>query len=648
METESFSLQLRIDDQTGQILELRDPERGASGLIAAYEPGHEIEINGLPLKTRVVAVAEARYEHITTLAGVYSSAYGAGVRFTIRRVITCGGQRNHTGPVQSCHIRYEVLRSPNTVEQETLDYIWQPELEAPLRIERVGVLCAKAKWFGQNTRMRAIAIGGSGPREHVSIEDGKISEVVPYLQTGFRTCFPGQPTIAGALYCEGADNPNYTWMCVRRSSTGGRLKYDNGRHGVDFFYFTDMQVQQQIFTPAVSFLYGRGLEDADRALAAQFDRFYEPPGWWYNTTWFWLHPLWQTGGSFDAMAAGAETLADGCGVNGFGLCTHDIPWSGNDVDPGSLMPSPSMGGDEGLRRAVERIKAKGGRTYIWFTRTAHRPDQIAYQNDWSISGIDGRPVRIRNRPDVGVFADIFNPMHPGVEAHLFETIAYYVKVLGIDGIFWDSGFQPLPPDFSGRGFHKHPGESMSAYLSFYERVYRFGRGLSKDFFMWGEGLSVDVPMNGFAVDSRNHHGASGHRLMHRLAHAGPRRLVWRSAWAHDVASGMPFIEPFNDVHAPPTVAHYETIARNPMNRWICQTVKERGVRQAVGLADGVSLLDEYVIACPGISGAVSLPAAKAGGGVLENVLTKATVRGASAGGQVTFDLPASGAYRLKG
>jgi hypothetical protein len=164
--------------------------------------------------------------------------------------------------------------------------------------------------------------------------------------------------------------------------------------------------------------------------------------------------------------------------------------------------------------------------------------------------------------------------------------------------------------------------------------------------MWVEGISTDAPMNAFAVDNRGPLASPGHALMRRLAHLGPKRLVWRSAWPHDLASAFPFIAPTNDIGWDPAEATYRKAAADPMNRWICKIVRERGVRQAVGLADGISLLDEFVVASPGVSGTVTVPAALCRGNTLTQVIDGTAVAGRPGAGGTSFDLPASGAYRM--
>ena len=628
---DQFSLNIELDPQTGQILGLRDPKLDVE--ILRCERGAELELNDQPLDTRLSSVVQSRGEHITVLEARHNAAYGAGWTLRIRRVLTIGGGGLHPGPENSVHLRYEVRRVPHTEPGAGLDYIWQPALEAPLHLDTLTGLAAPVLWFGKPTRIRALAIGGSGPREHVSLEDGPVKEVLPFLQTAFRTVFPGQQSINGALYYHPSDE-RFVWTVARRPQTGGRVLFGENRQAFRFDYFTDFNLQNEFQTPAVSFLYGRGLKAADRVLAEQFDRYEEPPDWWHKTTWFWLHPNWQRGGSFATMSRGADILMDECGVNGFGIFMHDVPWSGNDCDVASPQPSPRLGGAAGLQRAVERIRNKGGHTYVWLSRHGHRQDTMGWQESWAVRGVDGRPVRIYNHPDVGVRLDIINCADPTFFDYIAGWIEYYVKQLGITGIFWDSGLQALPPDFGNKPYLRWPGETSARALDFYEKIYRFGRTLSPDFFMWVEGISTDAPMNAFAVDGRGH---TGHALLRRIAHAGPKRLIWRSAWPHDVASGFPFIRPFNDVCWEATETRYREVAADPMNQWLCRTVKERGCRQAIGLIDGISQLDEFVIASPGVTGKVVVPGVQ----ILEHVITGTKVRAKNS----VFNLPEAGAYR---
>lgn len=639
-----FALNIEVDSQSGALRKLADPELDMT--LLAYDGGAEVEVNGRPTACRVVDIQASTGEHLTTLEGHLHTTYMAGQRVQLRRQITLGGAAtHHTGPPNSAHIRYELRRLPWTDMEKGIERPWGDPIEAPLFLETLGVLGGRTEWFGPKTRMRAIAIGGSGPREHVSYEDGPVAEVSQYLRSAFRSAFPGQMTIPGAMYYH-PDDERWVWVIVRQPHTGGMVEIDEGRHGFRFAYFKPIGMRGEAFTPEVSIFWGRGLDESERVLAEQFDQFVEPPDWWWSTAWFWLHPIWQRGGSLAAAREAVGILSDECGVKGYGLATHDVPWAGRDIDPRSLRPSPSLGGDDQMKRLTDAIRQRGGHSYIWFTRTAMAPGGDL-RDEWVVRGIDGKPLGLSPQPGSGVNIEMLNNADPGVRDYLFSVIEYYVTQLGVTGIFWDSGLQPMPPDFVDRDDLNHPGEAMAAPMKFYRDVYEFGRSLSDDFFMWHEGISTEARSNGFAVDNPTHGVNSGHVLMHRIAHRGPRRLVWRSAWSLDVAGAMPFIRPESDVGAPTDAAHYRKIAADPMNRWLCQTLASRGCRQARGVADGVSVLDEFVIAADRIKGGqVLVPEALCKGQTLVHELDGSRIEGKAVEGGVAFEVPGCGAWKM--
>ncbi len=633
-----FSLSIEVDPQTGQLRSLADPETSIP--LIACEPGVELRFNDVDLPTRLVGHNESTGEHIAQLSGTIESGYGAAASLSVRRVISRGGNHLRPGPANSVHIRYELTRVPNQPAESGIDYIWRRAIEAAVRLETLTVLGAPMRWFGPNTRMRALAIGGTGPREHVSLEDGPVAEIVPWLQTPFRSEFPGQLSANGALYYD-PETQKWVWMLVRRPATTGRICFDEHHIAYRFGYHKALPVEDEVFTPAVSLFWGQGLDAADQMLARQFDQYQEPPDWAWHSVWFWLHPAWAVDVDFDGAAEAVKVLSGECGVNGFGLMVHDVPPSGNDIDPGSYAPCFTAGGEQPMRRLMQAIHDARAHSYAWFSRHGHRPDTLGYQDQWAVRGVDGRPVRLRTRPDAGVNLDIINPADPDFQDYIFRWIEYYVCSLGIDGLFWDSGYQPIPPDFGDKPYLRFPGETNARAMQFYQRVMRLGRTLSDDFFQWAEGISLDMPMNLFSVDARSHGEHSGNRFMQRLAHLGPRRLMWRSAWAHDLASGWVMLNPANDVGR--SMADYKAFAADPMNRWICRTVRERGVRHATGLADGVSRLDEFVVVSPKAAPqTVTVPEAPAD--KLTHVISGKTITGKRQGDAVAFELTEEGGY----
>ena len=639
-----FCLNVELDPVTGQLLKLEDPKSGIT--LAHYAPGTELEWNGVPLRMRLVGVEEARSEHITRLRAEVPVAYGAGAILEIRRLLIAGGIGLHSGRSENVELYYEVRRVPIQGGGESLDAIWQPILEGPLRLDTFTVLAAPALRFGPGTRMRALAMGGSGPREHVGVEDGLVAEVVPWLQTGFRTVFPGQQTVNGALYYHPEGEP-FVWVVARRPATGGQIEFGLERHAYRFYWFKPFAVQDEVITPAVTFTWGRGLAESERRLACMFDHYEEPPDWWYRTCWFWFHPAWMRNGTYDGMRRAADILMDEGGITGFGLLMHDIPAAGRDIDVGSPRPSPLLGGAAQLQRAMAAIRAKGGHSFAWISRHGHSPSTLGFQESWAIRGVDGRPIRLRAGAETCVNTDILNPADPTFVAYIKEWIRHYVQDLSIDGLFWDSGLQPIYPDFGTKPYLRHPGETLAVAQKFYDDIYRYGRGLHKDFFQWAEGISPDYALNALSVDGGDQGKFSKNGLMQRIAHAGANRLIWRSHWKHDLASGFVHMMPPSDIGwNGEDLEPYRKMARDPVNRAVTQLVREKGIREAIGLGDGRSLVDRYVVVSPGVSGEVCIPGDRCKGTTLTNVVTGARLTGVERHGAVVLTVPASGVYEM--
>ncbi len=632
-----FSLPLEQDSASGQLLRI-----GAEGQempIFQAEPGTELFLNDVPLETTLVSSSSARGEHLTEMTADVRVGYGAGARLEIRRMISRGGYGLRPGVHNSVHIRYEITRVPVIEAADGYDYIWKRPVESPIHLDSVTVLGAPQTFFGPTTRMKTFAIGGTGPREHVSLEDGPIADVLPWLKTGFRTEFPGQLSANGALYYH-PDTEEWVWILVRRPTTTGRILFDENQHAYRFGYHKDLPIQDEIWTPAVSYFWGQGLDAADKLLADQFDVYEEMPDWGWNTVWFWLHSPWTKDVNYAKAAEAVKILSGECGVNGYGIFAHDLPLSGNDCDLHSPAPSPTMGGEPGMKQLTQTIRAHQAHSYAWISRHGFRPDSMDFNPQWGVKGIDDRHIRLRNPPDTGVNLDMLNPSDPDFKRYLQGWITRYVKDYGIDGLFWDSGYQPSPPDFGKKPYLRWPGQANALSQKFYADILRFGKDLHPDFFMWAEGISLDMPMNLFSVDAKKHGENSGNRYMQKLAHLGSKRIMWRSHWKHDLASGFVMLNPMNDIGM--SFKDYKTIANDPVNQWVCKTVRERGVKYATGLGDGISRLDEFVMVSPEAGGSVLIPDAPSE--TLGHVLSGTSVTGTREEGGIRFDLTETGPY----
>jgi hypothetical protein len=74
--------------------------------------------------------------------------------------------------------------------------------------------------------------------------------------------------------------------------------------------------------------------------------------------------------------------------------------------------------------------------------------------------------------------------------------------------------------------------------------------------------------------------------------------------------------------------------------------RARGIRHAVGLADGVSLLDEFVVVCPGAEKTVLVPSKLCKSQRLTSVLTDRSIEGNRSEGGLQFSFTESGAFRF--
>jgi hypothetical protein len=268
------------------------------------------------------------------------------------------------------------------------------------------------------------------------------------------------------------------------------------------------------------------------------------------------------------------------------------------------------------------------------------------KRDWQIQGIDGRPYAGFNHGSSDTYQTL-NFNHPEVQAYYLKWIRRYIRDYHVDGIFWDCGGAPLPPDFAPpetRPFQRFPSECMVGGYQFMETVFQEGRACSKDFFMWHECFSQDLPATGYSCHT-------GHDdFLIELNRAGPRRLVFRSGSTYNLYGGFPFVYPGYDsaFPSPVSIDTYRPLAADPMNKWLVDFVREHGVRQARGIRPGVSYCDGYVVADPARAPhQVTLPAWTGRPRELTDVLTGTRIkpRGESDDG-VTYSLPGQTAYEV--
>lgn len=125
--------------------------------------------------------------------------------------------------------------------------------------------------------------------------------------------------------------------------------------------------------------------------------------------------------------------------------------------------------------------------------------------------------------------------------------------------------------------------------------------------LFHEGVHADYPASGYMM--------CGHvrppqppgvltawRQMVRFGQYG-KRLVWSSFTPFDLASGFVHWNPVAGATDRATMLKY---AADPMNQFVVKLVREQGVRDAVGITDGVSRLGDMVVTIPSFRGPLPL------------------------------------------
>ncbi len=558
----------------------------------------------------------------------------------------CKPWGNHLNPPNSLHLRYRLDRR-QTNEYTTPDPLGAGKrpIQAPLWLDTIGVLCAQTDWFGPETQMIAAHFGGCGPRSHVSLEDGPVAEVAPELWNMYRRVHPGVQMIPGAVYYH--PDGRWLWITCQRPSVGMHWDWDAQAQKAQFHYHDRLGAAEIVYTPEVSLYWGRGGKPELFAfLNSMFIGYEEPQDWWYHTTWFWMNWWGYRPNGFFDMAEQAQFLHDELGISGFGLTTHDLRPGSWDCSASGLRPSPHWGGEAGIRKFTETVKSFGGHVFCWFPWMGLAQPSLDMKEDWRIKGEDGRPFESFSLGNFDMYHAI-NYDHPEVQEYFLGWIRRYVSEFGVDGLFWDCGGAPLPPDFSPRErrpFQRFPSECMTSAYRLMEKVMQSGRACSKDFFMWYECCSTDLP--GMAYSTNTPHG----NFLRDLNRYGKKRLVYRSSSTYNLYGGFAKVAPDQDtgLHSPITLESYRPMAADRMNRWVVQFVKEHGCREAIPLGVHAALCAGHLVTDPGKRREVVIPRWAGSAKRLRNVFTGATVPPLREDDEgVVFAVEANTAYALE-
>ncbi|MCJ8328694.1 MAG: hypothetical protein MJH11_01735 [Lentisphaeria bacterium] len=650
------NLEFDFDDLSGQILKVHDSSLDMT--VIEFDAGHELEINKHALPLRLSDQDESKNADFPdpawqcNLQGSSYSSAGAGWAFNVFRQVVVGSAckptGNHLNAPNCLHIRYRLERKVmDKYDTDVPLFSNKRPMQVPLWLDTIGTLCAKTDWFGADTKMIAAHMPGAGPRSHVSLEEGAPDEVTEHLWNMFRRTHPGVQLIPGAIYTH--PDGRWLWITAQRPTVGMHWDFNASSQKAQFEYHARLTPADVVHTPEVSLYWGTGGEaEMFARLNDAFIAYEEPPKWWWNTCWHWMNWWCHRENGIDDMADHAEYLHEKLGLTGFGLMLHDLRPGSWDCSASGLRPSPHLGGDEAIRRFGERVKSFGGKIFIWMPYLGLGEPSLDIRPDWVVRGEDGRPFETYG---IGSF-DLYQGLnfgHPEVQDYYLEWIKRYITEYQIDGIFWDCGGTPSPPDFSSpetRSFQRFPSENMTAGYRFMEKVMLAGRSYSKDFFMWHEAFNADLPGMGYGSSK----GDDG--FIAKLNRYGKKRLVYRSKSTYDLYGGFPRIIPEQDSgfeKRPVSLETYKPVIEDKMNQWLVNFVKENGVRDAQWVANGVSYCAGHIVTDPADQPyEVTIPRWMTEAKKLVNVFTNESIKpsGENESG-TTFILEGKAAYAVQ-
>jgi hypothetical protein len=284
---------------------------------------------------------------------------------------------------------------------------------------------------------------------------------------------------------------------------------------------------------------------------------------------------------------------------------------------------------------------------VWLSTTGLRPGGDL-RPEWQVRGADGRPY-ISWGFNAHEFIAACNPLHPGFRQYMLDWTRRYLEEFDVDGFFLDCGVFSYPCDFSPAFTENHFASELGpAFRELYQDMWDLAQRIKPgQVHMFHEGVHADYPASGYMMcghvrPPRPAVTLTAWRQMVRFGQYG-KRLNWSSFAPFDLASGFVHWNPVCGATDKAAMLNY---AADPMNQLVVKLVKERGVREARGITDGVSQIDGTLVTIPSFRGPLPLALGGLEGvGRIRNVLTGAVVdsRQDAALGPV-FDLDGGAAY----
>ena len=589
------NLLIEIDKQTGNIVRMHD--RKTNQTIIDGPPEWEMQVNRHPVELKLVHHDDEHGMPQSVCRVDHYAGYSQGWALRLARLMT---------PGERClHISYRLKR----VLMEHCYPTPGPnahDMEVPLYVETIGLLGWRWSVLGEGTRMRIFHLSGGGPFEHMSVEDGPVKEVNARLWHLMRRTYPGVQTIPGVIYYR-TDPPEWVFIYCRRSPLSYIADYTDEGIRFHFQYHRAIKVGDEFPVPEIAVRWGRDLEEMEQLIADQFSVYEEPPDWAYHTVWAMMASGGPNPRSFDYMGDLALECIERAGVRGFWLYTHHKPSCDIDTSPAGHGPNPECGTHKQFKKMVDRIHRAGGKVKVWMSASGLRP-WYDIRPEWAIRGIDGTHWVSWTRAE-HEFIVACNPLDEGYRNYMLEWTRRYVEDFDVDSFFLDCGVFTFPCDFSPhRPASRFPSENGPAMRELMEQMWSVVQEAKPDnFHMWYEGFHSEYPGTGYC------HGTmvfpppapealTSQRMLHQIVKRG-KRLVWGTLHPFDLACGMVQCNPLqvNSIEAA------REMAADPMNQFIAKLVTEQGVRDALGITDGVSWLNDYIVTVPDYKGTTTIP-----------------------------------------
>ncbi len=593
-----------IDAASGDLVRLHD--RRLKLDIIDQAPDWELQVNRQPHPLKLEFHQDGRGLLETIARTQHFGGHAQGWALQVGRIMVPGES--------SLHIQYRIKRV-RLQERVPTPGPNPYELEMPLWIDTLGFLGWRFNLIKPDTTMRVAHLGAAGPREHLSFEEGPVSAVTPMLTHFYRRTYPGQQAVPGVLYHR---HDTDAWLCIysRRAKLAHISDFTEFGNRFHVQYHKLIDPDGEFPVPEFSLAWGRGSDSMERFWTGLFDQYEEPPEWLYRTTWAMMdyHSVYSSKKVFRPGPFTFKELGETCqatvaagGANGFWLYTHTIRRSDSDTAPYSAGPNPDQGTHRDFRDMIRRIHDVGGRALVWMSTTGLRPGGDL-RPEWQVRGVDGRPYFSWGF-NAHEFIAACNPLHPGFRQYMLDWTRRYLEDFDVDGFFLDCGVFTYPCDFSPAFTADHfPSELGPAFQELYRDMWDLAQRIKPgQVHMFHEGVHADYSASGYMMCGHRMPPApsgqlSAWRQMVRFGQYG-KRLNWSSFTPFDLASGFVHWNPVAGATDRATMLNY---AADPMNRLVVKLVRERGVREAVGITDGVSRLGDMLVTVPSFRGPLPL------------------------------------------